>query len=344
MKIFRLVTKQLPLSAFLLGASLISPLGTARALADRCDSDRTPLEIKGYQTYTNVAFIDPSNPMFLQVRTGGEGGVSHLGRMTSSSSDQTGNLVTGEMLATYTFQDDAGDRLQLSAVGASNFEPDGRVTFEGDYTVVGGTGKFRSAGGQIHFEGWARVADMVTGAGIGFVTMEGTLLGVKTRRDPAFAYESSGVGTISSDGQDFVYEGDGKATAVGKYSDLAASVDGPFHSAFVGIIDGRFVLSSAYESTWTTRRGELIRWSAIEFISFALLQLPDGSVVPDVTQPSIPQTYQTVVGGTGRFRHARGVAFGDGIFEPTAPNVVAATLRSTGYFSTDEGKGKGHQR
>lgn len=33
----------------------------------------TPLFIKGYQTYSNLAFVNPDNPTVLEVRTGGRG-------------------------------------------------------------------------------------------------------------------------------------------------------------------------------------------------------------------------------------------------------------------------------
>lgn len=309
------------------------------ALADEHGGRGNRLYVKGYQTYTNVGFIDPANPTLLQVRTGGEGGVAHLGRMRSESSDQTGNLVTGEMLANYMFEDEGGHQLLLHAVGTSAIQPDGRITFAGDLTVTGGTGRFVAASGKLHFDGWARTTDFTTGVGIGFTTIEGVLQGVNVCRDSRFASFDQGVGTISSDGQDFVFEGAGRATTVGKFDNLAQSIPGPFRSAFVGIIDGRFVLSSAYDSVWTTKKGDQIKWSSIEFISFATLTLPDGTPVPDLSKPSTTQIYQTVVDGTGRYTSARGVAFGQGTFEPTGPNTVAARLASTGFFSAKPHRG-----
>ena len=74
-------------------------------------------------------------------------------------------------------------------------------------------------------------------------------------------------------------------------------------------------------------------FSAIEFISFALITLPDGSPVPDLSQPSTPEYYYTVESGTGRFQRAQGVLFGEGSFIPTSANTVAAELPRQGFLS-----------
>ena len=132
-----------------------------------------PLYVRGYQTYTNVAYVDPANSAILQVRTGGEGGMAHLGKMRSWSADQQNDLVNGTVTATYTFEDPNGDQLVLSAIGPSAFQPDGRITFNGVYTVIGGTGRYAEASGTLCYDGWARATDFATGQGIGFLNIEG---------------------------------------------------------------------------------------------------------------------------------------------------------------------------
>jgi hypothetical protein len=311
---------------------------TWSALADTVGYWSNPLFVKGYQTYTNVGFVDPANPAFLQVRTGGEGGVAHFGKMRSGSIDQTVNLATGELLANYTFEDQNGDQLLLSAVGASAFQPDGRATFAGEYTVTGGTGRYAGAHGKLRFDGWARTTDFATGTGIGFGTLSGFIYGTTARRDGPFAFAENGTGTIFDNGQSFVFKGNGLATRVGAFKDMAQSTPGPFTAAFVGIIDGRFVASYAYDSVWTTRKGERLSFSAVEFVSFEILTLPDGSPVPDLSKPSTTEIFQTVEGGTGQFGNAQGVSFGRGTFEPTSPDTVAAKLRASGFFSLSSGK------
>src|SRR5688572_20828860 len=89
----------------LVGAVLM-PLSLSAAGQPRGDN---LLTIKGYQAYTNVVFLNPTNPTILEVRTGGEGGAAHLGKMRSWSSDQRSDLISGLVTATYTFEDKNGD-------------------------------------------------------------------------------------------------------------------------------------------------------------------------------------------------------------------------------------------
>jgi len=310
--------------ALAVGLAAVS-IGRAQA------EDIHSLAIHGYQAVTNVVFVDPSNPAFLQVRFGGEGGVSHIGKMRSSSIDQQVNFATSEQSGHLTLVDPRGDNLVLEFSSPSAIQPDGRITFAGDMTVVSGTGRFQNARGRLHFDGWARTTNPNTGEGIGFFTLNGILRGTSIRPDCLTLAIDRGVGTII-DGQDFVYVGDGIAGMAGRFHDVAQSTAGPFHSAFVGIVEGRFVLSSAYNSVWTTPNGDTLKFSGVEFISFGLLTLPDGSVGPDLTKPSTADTYLYVASGTGRFEDAEGVMFGKAAFNPTSPNTVAATLRSAGFL------------
>ena len=91
--------------------------------------------------------------------------------------------------------------------------------------------------------------------------------------------------------------------------------------------------ASSYESVWTTRGGDQLVFSSLEFISFVLVILPDGSPAPDFSQPSTPQIFQTLKGGNGRFANAQGVTFAEGTFDPTSPNTVAAAWKGIGSLS-----------
>src|SRR5215204_3594488 len=100
-----------------------------------------PLLFKGYQAVTNVLFLAPASPGFAQVRFAGEGGFAHLGRMKSSSVDQSVNLATGEQTGHTTYEDLNGDQLVMSFVSPTTIRPDGLITFAGEMTVVSGTGR-----------------------------------------------------------------------------------------------------------------------------------------------------------------------------------------------------------
>jgi hypothetical protein len=145
--------------------------------------------------------------------------------------------------------------------------------------------------------------------GIGFLTFDGVLYGTKIDRDTPFSVVDQGIGTIFNNGQDFTCAGAGFATGVGRFDSAASSIPGPFHAAFVGFVDGRMVLSSSFETVWPLRGGDQIRLSGVEFISLAVVTLPDGTQVPDSSQTRIPELYCTVEGGTGRFRNAQSLYF-----------------------------------
>jgi hypothetical protein len=309
---------------------------SSTVLADDDHGDKSnPLYIKGYQVYTNVVFLNPANRALLEVRTGGEGGISHLGKMRSWSVDQEVNLVTGDLTAHYTFQDKDGDKLLFMATAApSSVQPDGRVTFEGSFTVTGGTGRFKHAKGTLHFEGWARTTDFVTSAGIGFGSIEGVLEGTKIDEAEPFAFTDKGTGVVNP--PNFAFSGDVDANQLGDFKDAAQSTPGPFLAQFVGIVDGRFTLIESYDSTWNGKKDDRLNFSAVEIISFEAITLPDHSIVPDLTKPYRAQTYMTVKSGKGHFKHAQGVAFGKFNIVPTGPTTVASEQRGVGFLSNDD--------
>ncbi|MBL9168100.1 MAG: hypothetical protein JNN07_10200 [Verrucomicrobiales bacterium] len=338
MNISCIITGKFKTLAVLALSFVVAGVATTSMQAESFGRFSNPLLIKGYNTYNNVGFVDPANPTILQVRTDGQGGVSHLGKMRSWSTDQQSDLTTGQITANYTFEDENGDQLVMFGTGPSALQPDGRITFDGTFTVTCGTGKFRRASGTLSYEGWARTTDFVTGVGIGFLTIDGMLYGTKIHRDTPFAVADQGIGTIFNDGQDFTYAGAGFATGVGRFDSAASSTPGPFRAAFVGFVDGRMVLSSSFETVWTVRGGDQIRLSGVEFISFAVVTLPDGTQVPDFSQTSIPELYYTVEGGTGRFRNAQGVYFAKGTFAPKSPDTVDARWKGLGFFSRNCGE------
>jgi hypothetical protein len=310
-----------------IGAALIS----SAALADGDHGRKSDaLLVKGYQAVTNMTFVDPAQPGILQVRVGGEGGLSHVGRMRGWSADETVDLATGLITAHFTFAADDGDRLVLATAVPSAFQPDGRITFEGSFTVEGGTGRVKKAKGTLHYEGWARTTDMAKGIGIGFFVNEGVLEGTKIDEAEPFAFTDKGTGTVIP--PDFTFTGDVDANQLGIFQDTAHSTPGPFLSEFVGYIGGRFTIIESYDSTWTGKKDVRINFSAIELLSFAVN--PDQS--PDFTKPYIADTYMTVKSGKGRFKHAEGVALGKFNIVPTGPTTVASEQRGIGFLSKDD--------
>lgn len=272
-----------------------------------------PLLFKGYYAVTNSVFVDPANPGYLQVRTGGSGGASQIGKFSVSSPDQRVDFATGLLTATVVFMDSDGDQLVGEFSGPSVQQPDGRVTFGGNANIVGGTGRYRKACGALRWEGWARV-NPETGTGIGLVTFQGYLRGAEVKPSQCFSLVESIDGRVSN--PNFTAVGKGFATRIGKFRDENATIVSPFNG-FVGIVDGRFTALYPFDSVWTTPGGDELHLTAVETVSFATILLPDGTPVPDITQPSHAKLYQTIVGGTGRFAGSEGVVFGNALFTPT---------------------------
>jgi hypothetical protein len=311
--------------ALLFGATM------ATVHAERFRPRENPIVIKGYQTYTNLGFINPSNPTILEIRAGGDGGLSSLGKLKSWSDDQTGDLVSGALTATYTFEDESGDRFKMIALGLNQFEPDGRITFSGEAEVTDGTGKFRNAHGTLQFEGWARTTDPAAGTGISFVSFDGTIRGTRIEGAKLAHIRETGAATFTP--PDIDYAGEGVLTRMGRFNSSVHNTAGPFNGAFVGIVDGKFTLCWSYETTTTFRDGSVLKWSGIEFVYFEVVTLADGTPAPDFTKPSVGELFQTIESGSRRCRNMEGVSFEEAEFTPVGPNQIEAEITGRGYFS-----------
>jgi hypothetical protein len=109
------------------------------------------------------------------VITGTEAGTAtHLGRFTATSEDRvntTNNTATGS----FNFTAANGDRLWTTTVGTENeFVPPNvsKVTFAA--TIVGGTGRFAGASGQLTIR-ITQIIDFATNSATGSGTIEGQL-------------------------------------------------------------------------------------------------------------------------------------------------------------------------
>jgi len=109
---------------------------------------------------------------FLYVTVEGQGNVSHLGLTSAFTDNQVVNLITGSATATYTLTAANGDTVVLEMSFQSTQVPGG-VTFAGDYTVTGGTGRFYGATGGGVLAGSA----FLTGPndGVGSFSVAGTI-------------------------------------------------------------------------------------------------------------------------------------------------------------------------
>ena len=83
---------------------------------------------------------------FLYITVEGQGNVSHMGLTSAFTDNQVANLITGSTTATYTLTAPNGDTVVLEMSFQGTQVPGG-FTFDGDYTVTGGTGRFYGATG-----------------------------------------------------------------------------------------------------------------------------------------------------------------------------------------------------
>lgn len=281
-----------------------------------------PLLFNGYYAVTNSVFVDPANPAYLQIRVGGSGGASQLGHFSISTDDQRLDFATGVQTGTINMEDSAGNKLIGIYSGPSAQQPDGRVTFGGQIVFSGGTGPYANASGTVQVDGWARV-NPETSTGIGLVSFKGWLRGAEVKPSKFFSLVESIDGRVNN--PNFTAVGNGFATRIGKFRDENATIVSPFNG-FVGIVDGKFTALYPFDSVWTTPGGDELHLTAVETVSFATIVLPDGTPVPDITQPSRAKLYQTIVGGTGRFEGAEGVVFGNATFTPTGTDPDGALI------------------
>jgi hypothetical protein len=124
-------------------------------------SDQVPFRAAFSTEFTSV-FVPPS---FLYISVTGQGNASHLGATSAVTDNQIVNVETGSATATYTLTGANGDTVVLEMVFQTTFLPNNAVTFEGDYTVTGGTGRFYGATGSGNLAGSAIVTGPNTGVG-----------------------------------------------------------------------------------------------------------------------------------------------------------------------------------
>ena len=134
-------------------ATLTSP-DLAR-LSHRIDARRadTPRPIAGECDVTFTVL--PSSPPIVRQADTGTCQLTHLGASTTVGA-QTINFATLTQTGERTFTAANGDMLRATSVGTSKpgAEP-GTVDFDATLTIVGGTGRFANATGEVHDWGTA---------------------------------------------------------------------------------------------------------------------------------------------------------------------------------------------
>ena len=139
-----------------------SPAGTYTAPAFEtgiaAHESAPPRPIKGW---CEAAYAEPpvvAPPLIRHVSIG-TCQLSHLGRVSLRTEAQI-NLATGIQVAQATLTAANGDRLRVTSVGTGIPTGPTTVRFTGTATLIGGTGRFANATGEMAVEG---VANNVTG-------------------------------------------------------------------------------------------------------------------------------------------------------------------------------------
>ncbi len=122
-----------------------------------------------FGTEVQIEFVYP----FFYISVTGQGNASHLGAISAVTDNQIVNIETGSATATYTLTGANGDTVVLEMIFQTTFLPNNAVTFEGTYTVTGGTGRFYGATGSGDLAGSAIVTGPNTA--IGSFSVAGTI-------------------------------------------------------------------------------------------------------------------------------------------------------------------------
>ena len=130
--------------------------------------DQVPFRA-AFGTEVQIEFVYP----FFYISVTGQGNASHMGATTAVTDNQVVNVIDGTATATYTLTGANGDTVILDMIFQTTFLPNNAVTFEGTYTVTGGTGRFYGATGSGDLAGSAFITGPNTA--IGSFSVAGTI-------------------------------------------------------------------------------------------------------------------------------------------------------------------------
>lgn len=138
----------------------------AMTLAPMTRAAGTSKQVPFKASFTTEFVASPdANPCILHVQHTGTGTASHLGRMTEVTNDQVASFCTGTLSGTSVHYAANGDSVVVSFTGVLTSAIGNSVTFEGTFTVIGGTGRFNGATGGGMFNGSATFTGLNTGVG-----------------------------------------------------------------------------------------------------------------------------------------------------------------------------------
>lgn len=173
----------LALATMFLGAcsndSVVAPDGPELALSYGSTGETAAVELP-FEGSWNTTFTppDPNTGIFQIFLTGR---AHYLGVNTGSGASSVG--PTGIQTGSTTYIAANGDELYMDYAGpASAPDAEGNLSFGGEYTFVGGTGRFEGAGGTGTYSGSANLF-----IGVGQTTQTGTLVLVPGTRRPTIA-------------------------------------------------------------------------------------------------------------------------------------------------------------
>ena len=158
------------LTVVLSGCSADSVTNPAPIGQRRVDGIRAAVSVPmGGSCETSLAGPPVVNPPIITQSDVGVCQLAHLGRVSAYDTQQI-NLATGTETAQVTFTAANGDELRLTNVGSNTRTGPTTIAFTGTMTVVGGTGRFTGATGQLSAAG---TADLVSGKG--WITLDGSI-------------------------------------------------------------------------------------------------------------------------------------------------------------------------
>jgi hypothetical protein len=106
---------------------------------------------------TEPMMVGFCGPGCLELEIGGTGQATHLGRTEVAGPSQV-NVILGQQIGTSTLTAANGDTIVIAFAGTVDFEgpnPTDPVSFQGEWDVIAGTGRFDGAEGSGTYSGTA---------------------------------------------------------------------------------------------------------------------------------------------------------------------------------------------
>jgi hypothetical protein len=250
----------------------------------------------------------------------GQGHATHLGAATAISTDQMVDVTSGAASATWTMTGADGASMAIKATFQATFVSQTQVTFEGSYTVTGGTGRFAGASGGGTFKGSATLQTPTSGVG-----------------------EFTMTGTISPPGQVDVEEirANAGASFVITPAAMKMTVDGVAQVSVLGNCSTHADAEMRFGPGGSMQVTQSTFWFTSADGTTTINAVADGPVTPDPANPQAFGNFHylvTFIGGTGRFASVGGKGQIDGaaLFDPSAPGTGTGTFTLKGVLEIPE--------